>query len=286
MEFTKMHGLGNDFLIFEDDGTVTDWNALAEKLCCRRLSVGADGILVVLPSLYADIRMRIINADGSEAEMCGNGIRCFAKYVYERGIVTKEDMTVETLAGIMRPRLIIKKSKVTEVSVDMGKPLFERESIPMYGEGSGLDVVIEAAGQNVTVSSLLMGVPHTMVLTENIDALDTTALGPAIERHPIFPKKTNVNFVQVTDEKNIRVLTWERGAGFTLACGTGSCASVVAMYRKGLIGRKATVHLATGCLFIEYCDDDRVIMTGPAEEVYTATLSEPHTKQSCCLEIP
>lgn len=286
MEFTKMHGLGNDFLIFEDDGTVTDWNALAEKLCCRRLSVGADGILVVLPSLYADIRMRIINADGSEAEMCGNGIRCFAKYVYERGIVTKDDMTVETLAGIMKPRLIIKKSKVTEVSVDMGKPLFERESIPMYGEGSGLDVVIEAAGQNVTVSSLLMGVPHTMVLTENIDALDTTALGPAIERHPIFPKKTNVNFVQVTDEKNIRVLTWERGAGFTLACGTGSCASVVAMYRKGLIGRKATVHLATGCLFIEYHDDDRVIMTGPAEEVYTATLSKPHTKQSCCLEIP
>ncbi len=286
MEFTKMHGLGNDFLIFDDDGMGTDYSALAKKLCCRRLSVGADGIMVVLPSLCADIRMRIINADGSEAEMCGNGIRCFAKYVYERGIVTKEDMTVETLAGIMKPRLIIKDGKVTEVCVDMGKPSFERETIPMNGEDSGFDVVIEAGGQNVSVSALLMGVPHTIMQTEDIDALDTTALGPAIERHPIFPKKTNVNFVQVIDDENLRVLTWERGAGFTLACGTGSCASVVAMYKKGLIGRKASVHLAAGSLFIEYLDDDRVIMTGPAEEVYTATLNKTHLKKTCFSENP
>lgn len=276
MRFTKMHGLGNDFLIFEDNGS-TDWNALSEKLCHRRLSVGADGILVVLPSIGADIRMRIINADGSEAEMCGNGIRCFAKYVYERGIVTKENMTVETLAGIMKPRLILRKGKVIDVSVDMGKPVFERKSIPMNGQGSAFEVDIEAVGQNVTVSALLMGVPHTMVLTEDIDALDTAALGPAIETHPIFPKKTNVNFVQVLDRENIRVLTWERGAGFTLACGTGSCASVVAMHKKGLIDQKASVHLATGRLLIDYLDDGRVIMTGPAQDVYTATLSEPYS---------
>jgi len=274
MEFTKMHGLGNDFLIFEDDGMGTDWNALAEDLCRRRLSVGADGIMVVLPSACADIRMRIINADGSEAEMCGNGIRCFAKYVYERGIVTKEAMTVETLAGIMKPRLTINGDKVTEVSVDMGKPSFDREHIPMVGEGSAFDVSIEAAGHSVTISSLLMGVPHTMVLTEDIDALDTAALGPAIEKHAVFPRKTNVNFVQVLDRENIRVVTWERGAEFTLACGTGSCASVVAMYKKGLIEPKASVHLAAGRLLIEYLDDGRVIMTGPAQEVYTSKLSQ------------
>lgn len=274
MEFSKMHGLGNDFLIFEDNGADTDWNALALKLCRRRLSVGADGIMIVLPSSGADIRMRIINVDGSEAEMCGNGIRCFAKYVYERGIVAKEDMTVETLAGMMKPHLIIKDSKVTEVSVDMGQPSFDRESIPMYGEGSMFDVDIQAAGQNVTVSTLRMGVPHTMMLTDDIESLDTAALGPAIETHPVFPKKTNVNFVQVLDKENIRVLTWERGAGFTLACGTGSCASVVAMHKKGLIEPKAAVHLAAGRLFIEYLDDGRVIMTGPAEEVFTATLND------------
>ncbi len=281
MKFAKMHGLGNDFLIFEDNGAGTDWNALSQILCCRRLSVGADGILVVLPSSNSDIRMRIINADGSEAEMCGNGIRCFAKYVYERGIVTKEDMSVETLAGIMKPRLILKENKVIQVSVDMGKPSFGRESIPMNGEGSAFDEDIQAAGKNVTISALLMGVPHTIVLTQDIESLDTATLGPAIERHSIFPKKTNVNFVQVMDRENIRVLTWERGAGFTLACGTGSCASVVAMYKKGLVERKAFVHLAAGHLIIEYLDDGRVIMTGPAQEVYTAVLSEPFPHKQC-----
>jgi diaminopimelate epimerase len=274
MEFTKMHGLGNDFLVLEDDGTERDWNAIAAKLCQRRLSVGADGILVVLPSNAADIRMRIVNADGSEAEMCGNGIRCFAKYAYERGIVDKDDMTVETLAGIIRPRLIIEDGKVADVCVDMGQPMFDRKSIPMTGDGSA-EQDIEAAGKNVSVSSMLMGVPHTMVLTDDIDAVDAGTLGPAIERHEIFPRKTNVNFVQVLDKENIRVLTWERGAGLTLACGTGSCASAVATYKKGLTGPKVTVHLSAGRLIIESLSDGRVLMTGPAEEVYTATLSEP-----------
>lgn len=275
MEFTKMHGLGNDFLVFEDDGTNRDWNALAAKLCTRRLSVGGDGILIVLPSGEADIRMRIINADGSEAEMCGNGIRCFAKYVYERGIVKKADMTVETLAGTIRPKLLIEDGKVADVCVDMGRPLFDRASIPMEGAGSAFDADIEAAGRKVCISSLLMGVPHTMVLTDDIDATDAAVMGPAIERHPIFPRRTNVNFVQVLDSENIRVLTWERGAGLTLACGTGSCASAVATYKKGLTGPKVTVHLSVGRLIIECLPDGRVLMTGPAQEVYTATLCEP-----------
>jgi len=275
MEFTKMHGLGNDFLVFEDDGSVRDWNAVAEKLCTRRLNVGGDGILIVLPSKIADIRMRIINADGSEAEMCGNGIRCFAKYVFERGIVKKPDMVVETLAGIIRPKLLIEDGNVTDVCVDMGKPSFDRLHIPMKGEGSPFDVDIEAAGRKLRISSMLMGVPHTMVLTDDIGSLDASMLGPAIERHEIFPRKTNVNFVQVLDNENIKVLTWERGAGLTLACGTGSCASAVATYKKGLTGPKVTVHLSVGRLIIESLSDRRVLMTGPAEEVFTATLREP-----------
>lgn len=275
MTFTKMHGLGNDFLVFEDDGTRRDWSALAAALCRRRLSVGADGLLVVAPSATADIRMRIVNADGSEAEMCGNGIRCFAKYVYERGIVRAPEMTVETLAGVMTPRLNIKDGRVADVTVDMGRPGFERAAIPMAGGGGTIDVPIEAAGRRVVVSSVLMGVPHTVVLTEDIDAADTAALGPAIEAHPAFPKKTNVDFVQVLDRGCIRMLTWERGAGFTLACGTGACASVAVLHEKGLTGRSVTVRLAAGQLHIAYQEDGRVMMTGPAQEVYTAGLSEP-----------
>ncbi len=274
MTFTKMHGLGNDFLVFEGGDEGCDWSQLAKDLCRRRLSVGADGILVVLPSESADIRMRIINADGSEAEMCGNGIRCFAKYVYERGIVAKRQMTVETLAGVMVPRLELAGNKVTRVTVDMGLPEFERARIPMTGEGSAFDVPITAAGQPVIVSALLMGVPHAVVLVQNIDSLNAAVLGPAIETHPVFPKKTNVDFVQVIDSDNIRMLTWERGAGLTLACGTGSCASVVALHQKGLIGHSAHVHLAAGTLYIEVQEDGRVMMTGPAEEVYTAVLTE------------
>jgi len=272
MEFEKVHGLGNDFILFEDDGAGRDWNALASKLCQRRLSVGADGILLMLPSKTADVHMRIINADGSEAEMCGNGIRCFAKYVYERGIVQKEDMAVETLAGVMRPKLTVQGGVVTGVCVDMGQPAFDRASIPMQGEGDASDVEIEAAGQKLNITTLLMGVPHTMVLVDAIDEEQAIKLGPAIEKHPVFPRKTNVNFVQVIDRDNIRVLTWERGAALTLACGTGSCASVVALYRKGLVNRKTTVHLKAGALTIEYLEDGRVLMTGPAERVFRGEL--------------
>ncbi len=275
MNFSKMHGLGNDFLIFEDDGRDRDWNAVAKQTCQRRLNVGADGILIVMPSDKADIRMRIINPDGSEAEMCGNGIRCFAKYVYENGIVSEKDMSVETLAGIIRPGLTIIDGKVTDIRVDMGKPFFDRARIPMTGQGESeaFDVEIEAAEEKVVITSILMGVPHTMVLVDEIDKGYANLLGPAIETHEIFPKKTNVNFVKIVDKQNIDVLTWERGAGLTLACGTGSCAAVAAMYKKGLVGSKVTVHLAVGKLVIECLDDGRVMMTGPAVLVYKASLA-------------
>lgn len=274
MEFTKMHGLGNDFLIFEDDDTDRDWNEVARRVCPRALGVGADGILVVLPSDPADLKMRIINADGSEAEMCGNGIRCFAKYVYEKGIASKTNLSVETLAGIVRPRLYVQDGIVTGVRVDMGKPSFERRDIPMAGEGSSFDVEIQAAGQSVIVSSVLMGVPHTVVLVDDVSGVDIETLGPAIETHPLFPKKTNVDFVQILDRQNIKLRVWERGAGPTLACGTGASGSVALLHKKGLLADTATVHLYAGELKIECLNDGRVMMTGPAACVYTGTLCE------------
>lgn len=274
MEFTKMHGLGNDFLVFEDDDQDRDWNAVAKALCPRALGAGADGILVVMPSDVADLKMRIINADGSEAEMCGNGIRCFAKYVYERGIVSKTNLSVETLAGLVHPRLYVQDGKVTGVRVDMGKPSFERSDIPMKGQGSPFDAEIMAAGQNVTVSSVLMGVPHTIVLTDNVDKADIEKLGPAIERHEMFPRKTNVDFVQIIDRENVKLRVWERGAGPTLACGTGASGTVAVLYKKGLVENKTTVHLYAGDLLIECLEDGRVMMTGPAACVYRAAICE------------
>ena len=225
MKITKMHGLGNDFVILDGrqlEGV--DYPALAEKICTRRLNIGADGLAIIENSDKADIRMRIFNADGSEAEMCGNASRCFAKYVYDHGILPKKEIAVETLAGIIRPELIIEDGVVREVCVDMGKPSFDRADIPMRGDGDGLKEKIEIDGEKIKISSVLMGVPHTIVLCDDVDTVDFGRLGPAIENHPIFPKKTNVNFVSIQDKDNIHIKTWERGAGPTLACGTGSCA--------------------------------------------------------------
>ena len=272
MKFSKMHGLGNDFLIFEDDGEQRNWRALAKTLCARRIGVGADGLVVIMASDIADARMRIINADGSEAEMCGNAIRCFAKYVYENGMVKKTQMKVETIAGIIRPMLTIEGDKVTQITVDMGKPSFERANIPMSGQGSTFDVPIDIGGQQAIVSALLMGVPHAVVLVDDIEKTDTAAYGPRLEAHEMFPKKINVNFTQVLNKDNVKVKTFERGVGFTMACGTGSCAVVAALYKKGVIRSKATVHLAVGNLVIEVLDDDTVLMSGPAALVYRAEL--------------
>lgn len=273
MKIVKMHGLGNDFVLIDGRGKEgRDYTSLAKKICARRIGVGADGLVIIEKSDCADIRMRIINSDGSEAEMCGNASRCFAKYIYEKGIVQKEDIEVETLSGIIRPKLLLQNGIVEKVRVDMGEPVLDREKIPMKGSGDAWDEVITAAGQEVRISSLLMGVPHTVVLCEDIDAVDFNTLGPAIESHEIFPKKTNVNFVSVVDEHTARVKTWERGAGPTLACGTGSCATAVVLCHKGLIKDFVTICLAVGELIIEYREGGRVYMTGPAEYVFEGEL--------------
>lgn len=272
MLFSKMHGLGNDFIVIDARGKEDiDYNSLAKRMCHRHIGVGADGILLVLDSKLADIRMRIINSDGSEAEMCGNGIRCFSKYVFERGIVKKDKFKVETLAGIIEPELILNEYGLVEkVKVNMGKPSFKRKDIPMQGdpESDAINTSIEVDGKEYKITSLLMGVPHTVLFVDDVEKVDIYTLGPKIEKHEVFPRKTNVNFVQVIDKNNIKVRTWERGAGATYACGTGSCASVIASNLNGFTERKANVHLYFGTLEIEWQDDGIVFMTGPAEEVF------------------
>lgn len=272
MLFSKMHGLGNDFIVIDARGKEDiDYNSLAKRMCHRYIGVGADGLLLVLDSDVADIRMRIINSDGSEAEMCGNGIRCFSKYVFERGIVKKDKFKVETLAGIIEPELILNEYGLVEkVKVNMGKPSFKRKDIPMQGdpESDAINTSIEVDGKEYKITSLLMGVPHTVLFVDDVEKVDIYTLGPKIERHEVFPRKTNVNFVQVIDKNNIKVRTWERGAGATFACGTGSCASVIASNLNGYTERKANVHLYFGTLEIEWQDDGIVFMTGPAEEVF------------------
>lgn len=270
MKLTKMHGLGNDFIVFFDEnGRHKDFRDLAIRLCDRHTGIGADGILVVIPSDVADVYMRIINSDGSEAEMCGNGIRCFAKYAFDRGIITSTEFSVETLAGIMRPTIIAENGKAKLVKVNMGKPTFTSEDIPM---NVNVPVVkeypLEVEGMTYTVSSCLLGVPHTEVFVQDVTAVPLTELGPKLETHPLFPKKTNVNFVQVVDREHIKVRTWERGAGATLACGTGSCASAVMAHENGFADRHVDVELYLGTLTIDYEEDGTVYMTGPATEVF------------------
>ena len=278
MLFSKMHGLGNDFIVIDArDKENIDYNSLTKRICHRHIGVGADGILLVLNSDVADIRMRIINSDGSEAEMCGNGIRCFSKYVFERGIVKKDKFKVETLAGIIEPQLILNDyGFVDKVKVNMGKPSFKRKDIPMQGdpESDAINTSIEVDGKEYKITSLLMGVPHTVLFVDDVEKVDIYTLGPKIEKHEVFPRKTNVNFVQVIDKNNIKVRTWERGAGATFACGTGSCASVIASNLNGFTERKVNVHLYFGTLEIEWCDDDIIFMTGPAEEVFVGEYFE------------
>jgi len=271
MNFTKMHGLGNDFIILNQiDALQQDYGKLAQTLCDRNTGIGADGILLILPSKVADIKMRIFNIDGSEAEMCGNGIRCFAKYLYEHDILKKTTFTVETKAGIIKPSLQIVDQKVKQITTDMGQPILEREQIPMLGpKGKVIDEILDVMGQAYNITSVLMGVPHTMLFVEDITAIDPRVLGPKIEKHHRFPQNTNVNFIQVIDKHTIKVKTWERGAGATLACGTGCCASVVASQLNGFTEDTVAVQVKLGTLHITYRPNESVQMTGPAIEVFS-----------------
>ena len=275
MDFVKMHGLGNDFVFIEDKtGQDKDYTVLARAMCNRHTGIGADGLIVIVNSRVADVRMRIINSDGSEAEMCGNGIRCFAKYVYDSGIIEKKQFTVETPAGIMEPEITVGADNKAElITINMGRPSFNRSEIPMEGtDGRVLNEDLCVDGENWKITSLLMGVPHTVTYVDDVDSVDIEKIGPLFEKHEAFPKHTNINFAQQMDDRTVKVRTWERGAGATLACGTGSCSVAVASFLNGRTGREVDIQLPLGTLHIEYREEDgNVYMTGPAAVSFTGT---------------
>ncbi len=276
MQFWKMHGLGNDYVVIDNrDEKIPDkgknLSNVASQLCERRFSIGADGLLLVYPSKVADIKMRIFNSDGSEAEMCGNGIRCFSKYCYENGIVTKTEFTVETLGGLKHIWLTLEGKEVSLIKVDMGAPQWERSAIPMLGEGKeAINETIKVDGEPYTVTCLSMGNPHCVTFVENVDEFPVDYVGDLIEHDKVFPKKANVGFAQVRSKNEMHLRVWERGCGETLACGTGTCAAVAAANRLGKVGNKVTVHLLGGDLQIEI--GKTILMSGAAEKVFEGTL--------------
>ena len=272
MQFTKVHGLGNDFVILDGRNETRDYAALAKKLCHRQTGIGADGLLIIENSDKADIRMRIINEDGSEAEMCGNGIRCFAKYVFREGIVPRTEFGVETLAGIMRPKLVLKNGEVTGVTVDMGEPVLECEDIPVSGTGRCVDREMTIQGQTLRYTTVLVGVPHTLIYVDDPMEKKWMNMGWDIEHASVFPKRSNVNFAKVVDDHTLVMRTFERGCGPTLACGTGACSAAVASYLNGRTGRSVDVNIELGTLHIDWAEDNHVYMTGPAEIVFTGEI--------------
>jgi diaminopimelate epimerase len=276
MKFTKMHGLGNDFIVIDNrDKKPLNYPEIAVNLCHRRFSIGADGILIVEESDKADIMMRIFNCDGTEAKMCGNGIRCFSRYVYERNIVPKTRMTVETISVTVSPEITKNDSEETVVVVDMGKPILKKSLIPVSGEDTETVVnqTIEVDGESFEFSAVSMGNPHCLIYVDEITDRMVREIGPKIEVHPLFPEKTNVEFIKVLSPSHIQVRVWERGAGETLACGTGACASMVAGVLKGLLENKVKVSLPGGDLKIEWSKGESVFMTGPAVEVCNGEVS-------------
>lgn len=264
IHFTKMHGLGNDYIYINmvrqqagaDEQQVpenADWSALARRWSDRHTGIGSDGIVLIMPSETCDFRMRIFNADGSEAQMCGNAARCIARYVYERGLIRKTDLTLETLAGVKTLHLILAGDKVQSVQVDMGKPLNIK------------DLHLSVHGRDIDLTAVNMGNPHAVLFYDTLDGVPVEQLGPMIECAPPFPERTNVEFAAIANPREISMRVWERGSGETMACGTGACATAVAAIHRHLTDREATVHLRGGDLQIALDDNGHVLMTGTAD---------------------
>ncbi|MBJ9988296.1 MULTISPECIES: diaminopimelate epimerase [Paenibacillus] len=278
MEFTKMHGLGNDFIVIYGEKALPDNAAeLALKWCDRYFGIGADGLVYILPSEKADFRMRIINSDGSEAEQCGNAIRCVAKYVYDHGYVSSEQITIETLgAGVQPVTIHVDNGLAATVTVDMGEPVLDGLSVPTTIDANPVvDAPIEADGRQFRFTAVSMGNPHCVIYVDDAVNFDLATWGPKLEVHPVFPKKVNVEFATVKDRGTVDMRVWERGAGPTLACGTGACATLVSSVLNGLTDRSASILLKGGDLFIEWSEkDNHVYMTGPAAVVYTGSVQD------------
>jgi len=277
MKFTKMHGLGNDYVYVNGfSQTIADPSALSRTIADRHFGIGSDGLILILPSDKADVRMRMFNADGSEGEMCGNGIRCVAKYSYDHGLTKNNPMRVETGRGVLTLDLKIANNKVEQVTVNMGQPVLDLPGIPVNPEHAKktsqpheYDLAI-AGNQFLTATFVNIGNPHAVIFTNDIVHLDLKHLGPLMERHIAFPKRANVHWVKVESRSEISMVTWERGSGITLACGTGASAVCVAGALTGRTARKITAHLPGGNLHLEWREsDNNVYMTGPATEVFT-----------------
>lgn len=273
MKFTKMQGAGNDYVYingFEEQ--VTDPPSLARQVSDRHFGIGSDGLILILPSDRADVRMRMFNADGSEAEMCGNGIRCVAKYAYDYGLVTARTLSVETGNGVLSLDLFTDDAgRVTQVRVAMGRPGLTRGEIPMTGQADeqAINIPLTVAGHALQLTCVSMGNPHAVIYVDEVENFPVAQVGPVIEHHPWFPRRINVEFVQVLSPHEVIQRTWERGAGETLACGTGASAVTVAGVLTGRSRRTLTNHLRGGDLEMEWSESGEVFMTGPAVEVFT-----------------
>jgi diaminopimelate epimerase len=273
LEFTKMQGIGNDFVVVdcltESAPSAATLQEVSPRLCDRKFGIGSDGVILVLPGSDTDFTMRMFNPDGSESEMCGNGIRCFARFVRDKGYSDKSHITVLTGAGV----LVLELTDSGKVKVDMGKPRLDRTEIPMVGEpGPVLGQPVEVDGVTVALTAVSMGNPHVVFFVDDATDALINNLGPKLEVHPLFPRRTNVHAVQVLNDHEIKMLTWERGAGRTLACGTGACASAVASILNGKTGRRVLCHLPGGDLLIEWEENGPVYMTGAAETVFTGSI--------------
>ena len=274
MKFTKMHGIGNDYVYVETfhQPAPADPVELAVRISDRHFGIGADGLILIEPSEGADARMRMFNNDGSEAEMCGNGIRCVAKFIHDHAIAQKPRVTVETGRGVLTLDLEVEGGKAQRVRVNMGTPILPGAAIPTTLVGDPpVDVPIEVGGQTVQVTAVSVGNPHAVVYVEDVATFPVETLGPLIERHPCFPRKVNVHFVEVVDRGEVRMRTWERGTGITLACGTGACAVAIAGVVSGRTDQTLLAHLPGGDLTLEWAGkvDDPVFMTGAAVEVFS-----------------
>ena len=279
LEFTKMHGLGNDFIVIDDRASELDFEPDAVTwLCDRHFGVGGDGLILIRPATAdnAEFFMLYYNADGTTAEMCGNGVRCVAKYLVDNGLVTGDRVGVQTLGGVYEIDVARDADGRFEVAtVDMGEPVLLPALIPttLPGEDSVVAAPLTIAGETWEVTCVSMGNPHAIVWVDDVDAAPVTTIGPLIETDPAFPRRTNVEFASVTTEGLIRLRVWERGVGETLACGTGACATVVAASLAGLVDRAAAVELPGGELVVRWGEDGRVYMSGPAETVFTGTIA-------------
>ena len=277
MKFTKMHGCGNDYIYVNCfTEKVEEPSVIAKKVSDRHFGIGSDGLILICPSETADFKMRMFNADGSEGKMCGNGIRCVAKYVYDNGMTDKEVITVETLSGIKTLQLAVSEGRVQAVTVDMGSPVLTPSQIPVKCEGDRMiNQPVSVGGKEYYITCVSMGNPHAVVFTEEeVTALNLEKIGPLFENHEIFPDRVNTEFIHVIDEKTIDMRVWERGSGETLACGTGACASVVACVLNHKTEDEVLVHLLGGDLEVRYDrEKNTVLLTGPAEFICTGEIA-------------